>query len=90
VTISVKEHEWIEAGNWVYQNWDLVGGISFFPYDDSIYPLTPYQTINEQEYAQRAKNMPTEIDWSRILLYEDEDETTLSAQIACTGPGCDL
>lgn len=90
VTVSVKDHEWIEAGNWVYQNWDIVGGISFFPYDDSIYPLTPYQAITEQEYAQRVKTMPIEIDWSRILLYEDEDETTLSAQIACTGPGCDI
>jgi ribonucleoside-diphosphate reductase alpha chain len=90
ITVSVKEHEWIEAGNWVYQNWDIVGGISFFPYDDSIYPLTPYQTITEQEYDQRMKTMPTEIDWSRILLYEEEDETTLSAQLACTGPGCDI
>jgi ribonucleotide reductase, class II len=90
VTVSVKDHEWIEAGNWVYQNWDIVGGISFFPYDDSIYPLTPYQTITEQEYVQRAQVMPTEIDWSRILLYEKEDETTLSAQLACTGPGCEI
>jgi hypothetical protein len=90
ITVSVKDHEWFEAGNWVYQNWDIVGGISLFPYDDSIYPLTPYQTIAEQEYTQRNKTMPTEIDWSRILLYEDEDETTLSAQIACTGPGCDI
>ena len=54
-----------------------------------IYPLTPYQTIAEQEYMQRAKLMPGDIDWSRILLYEEEDETTLSAQLACTGPGCE-
>ena len=38
ITVSVKDHEWIEAGNWVYQNWDIVGGISFFPYDDSDLP----------------------------------------------------
>jgi ribonucleoside-diphosphate reductase alpha chain len=90
ITVSVKDHEWIEAGNWVYENWDIVGGISFYPFDNAVYPLAPYQTITEQEYTQRAKVMPTEIDWSRILLYEEEDETTLSAQVACTGPGCDL
>jgi ribonucleoside-diphosphate reductase alpha chain len=89
ITVVVKEHEWIEAGNWVYKNWDYVGGIAFYPYDDAIYPLTPYQAISEQEYNQRFENMPTEIDWSRIVLYEDEDETTLSGQLACTGPGCD-
>jgi hypothetical protein len=89
-TISVKDHEWIGAGNWVYQNWDIVGGISFYPFDNAVYPLAPYQTITEQEYTKRVQVMPTEIDWSRILLYEEEDETTLSAQLACTGPGCEI
>lgn len=89
-TINVKDHEWIEAGNWVYQNWDIVGGLSFYPHDDAVYPLTPYERIDEQEYIQRSANMPDEIDWSRILLYEHEDETTLSGQLACSGPGCDL
>jgi ribonucleoside-triphosphate reductase len=90
VTVSVKDHEWIEAGNWVYQNWDIVGGLSFYPFDNAVYPLAPYQTITEQEYIERDKIMPMEIDWSRILLYESEDETTLSGQIACTGPGCEI
>jgi hypothetical protein len=89
-TISVKDHEWIEAGNWVYENWDIVGGISFYPFDNAVYPLAPYQTITEPEYHQRVRVMPTEIDWSRILLYEEEDDTTLAAQLACTGPGCEI
>jgi ribonucleoside-diphosphate reductase alpha chain len=89
VTIIVRDHEWIETGNWVYQNWDYVGGLSFYPHDDAVYPLTPYSTINEEEYRQRMETMPTEIDWSRILLYENEDETTMAGQIACSGPGCE-
>ncbi|MCI0531646.1 MAG: ribonucleoside-triphosphate reductase, partial [candidate division Zixibacteria bacterium] len=31
VTISVGESEWIETANWLYQNWDLLGGLSFLP-----------------------------------------------------------
>jgi len=89
ITVTVKDHEWLGTGNWVYDNWDDIGGISFYPHDDAIYPLAPYQTIDESEYNLRMKTMPTEIDWSRIILYEEEDETTLSGQIACTGPGCD-
>lgn len=29
VTISVGKDEWVKVGNWVYENWDIVGGLSF-------------------------------------------------------------
>ena len=29
VTISVSDDEWLSVANWVYENWDLVGGLSF-------------------------------------------------------------
>ncbi len=32
VTISVKEHEWMRVGAWVYDNFDEVSGISFLPF----------------------------------------------------------
>ena len=31
VTISVKEHEWMEVGAWVYENFDVASGVSFLP-----------------------------------------------------------
>jgi ribonucleoside-triphosphate reductase len=89
-TVYVRENEWLEAGNWVYQNWDYVGGLSFYPFSDAVYPQAPYQAISDEEYKQRMQTMPTEIDWSRIMLYEKEDETTLSGQLACTANGCDV
>lgn len=91
VSIYVKETEWFAVGNWVYENWDIVGGISFFPYDGGIYPQTPYQTITQEEYNQRMLTMPTEIDWARIVLYEESDQTELAGNFACTAPGgCDI
>ena len=30
VTISVKEHEWMEVGSWVYKNFDWMSGVSFY------------------------------------------------------------
>src|SRR3989344_2508373 len=30
-TISVGADEWLTVGNWVYENWDMVGGLSFLP-----------------------------------------------------------
>jgi ribonucleoside-diphosphate reductase alpha chain len=32
VTINVREEEWIEVANWVYENWDFVVFISFVPH----------------------------------------------------------
>ena len=31
VTITVREHEWIEVGAWVYSNFNEIGGVSFLP-----------------------------------------------------------
>ena len=33
MTVYVREDEWFEVGNWVYQNWDIINGVSFLPYD---------------------------------------------------------
>jgi ribonucleoside-diphosphate reductase alpha chain len=42
VTVSVGEDEWIAVANWVYANWDIVGGLSFLPRDNHVYQLAPY------------------------------------------------
>ena len=41
VTITVKEHEWIAVGAWVYEHFDEVSGISFLPHSDHIYQQAP-------------------------------------------------
>ena len=48
VTIYVRDTEWLVVGNWVYENWDIVGGLSFSPFDDAIYPLAPYEPSDGQ------------------------------------------
>lgn len=89
VTIYVKEDEWLAVGHWVYENWDIVGGLAFLPYDGGVYPLAPYETISADEYEQRSSNFP-EIDWSKLIRYEAEDMTTASQTFACTGDKCSL
>ena len=41
VTISVKEHEWMEVGAWVYDNFDWMSGVSFLPFSDHTYRQAP-------------------------------------------------
>ena len=90
VTINVKEHEWIEVANWVYENWDYIGGISFLPYDTGTYKQAPYQDISETDFRQWESEMPKEIDWSWLSDYETEDTTTGSQSLACTAGNCEV
>ena len=90
ITVYVKDTEWLEVGNWIYQHWDQVGGLAFFPYDDSVYPQAPYETIDESTYHRLMANFPTSIDWSRIVMHEENDMTELSAQYACSGDKCEI
>ena len=45
VTIYVGDSEWIEVANWIYDNWEIVGGLSFLPRSDFVYQLAPYEEI---------------------------------------------
>ena len=46
VTISVKEHEWMEVGSWVWDHFDSISGISFLPFSDHTYRQAPYQAVS--------------------------------------------
>lgn len=89
VTIQVKDEEWIEVANWVYKNWDIVGGVSFLPYSDHIYKLAPYEEITKEEYDEKMANFPN-IDFSKVVLYEYEDRTTGSKELACSAGTCEV
>lgn len=88
-TIDVRSHEWITALNWVKENWEIVGGLSFLPLDERIYPLAPEEEITREEYEKRVAEMP-EIDFSRLILYEKEDKTERKGNWACIGDKCEM
>ena len=41
-TVTVKEHEWVEVGAWVYEHFDELTGVSFLPHTDHIYKQAPF------------------------------------------------
>ena len=90
VTITVKEHEWMEVGSWVYNYFDEVCGVSFLPHSDHSYRQAPYQDCTKEEYTSLLKEMPNEIDWSELSQYEKEDNTSGSQTFACSGNSCEI
>jgi ribonucleoside-diphosphate reductase alpha chain len=90
VTITVRDHEWMEVGAWVYKHFDLCSGISFLPHSDHTYAQAPYQECTAAEYADMKQKMPTSIDWSALSDYEKEDHTSGSQTLACTSGACEI
>jgi ribonucleoside-diphosphate reductase alpha chain len=90
VTISVAEDEWLPVASWVYENFDIVSGVSFLPFDPTEYPQAPYQTLTKEQYNEWVQKMPQSIDWTRLSEYEVEDHTTGSQELACTGGMCEV
>jgi len=90
VTISVRDHEWLHVGAFVYEHFDEMSGVSFLPHSDHTYQQAPYQDCTKEEYIDLLQEMPNNIDWSELTQYEDEDNTAGSQTMACTGDTCEI
>ena len=90
VTISVKEHEWLEVGAWVYEHFDYMSGVSFLPFSEHTYKQAPYQDCDKQKYDEVLNSMPKSVDWSKLGEYETQDMTTSSQELACVAGGCEI
>ncbi len=89
VTVSVSEDEWVGVANWIYENWDIVGGLSFLPRSNHVYQLAPYEEIDAARYEEISRHLEG-IDFAKIVSYEAEDETELKRELACAGGACEL
>ncbi|MFA7315431.1 MAG: ATP cone domain-containing protein [Candidatus Paceibacterota bacterium] len=89
VTISVGEDEWLAVANWIYENWEIVGGLSFLPRSNHVYQLAPYEAITKEKYEEMKKRLG-DLDFSKIVTYEKEDETEVKKELACVGGLCEI
>jgi len=89
VTIYVKEHEWLEVGDWVFKNFDNVTGISFLPYSEHTYAQAPYSPCTEQDYIKAVHAFP-EVNFNLLDNYEIEDTTEGAQTLACSAGGCEI
>jgi len=90
ITVSVREHEWVEVGAWVHKNFNILSGVSFLPHadDDHSYESAPYEDCSPETYRKLAKTLPAEIDWDAVK--EEEDQTTSSQEFACMAGECEI
>lgn len=90
VTINVKENEWEEVGDWVYEHFDQITGLSFLPYSEHVYKQAPFETITKEKYEELAASIPEKMDWEFLPVYETEDMTVSSQSLSCMAGQCDV
>ena len=89
ITVYYKEDEFFAVCQWIWDNWDIMSGISLLPYDNGTYRQAPYQELTEQEYKELSALMP-DILWDLLPAFERGDTTTGSQELACTGGVCEV
>ena len=89
VTVSIGEDEWLGVANWLWENWERIGGLAFLPRSDAQYHLAPYEEITKKEYDKMVAELPN-IDFSHIVFYEQGDTTQGSKELACVGGACEV
>ena len=86
-SVSVKDNEWQEVGDWMWDNRDSYSGISVLPYSDHSYVQPPFETCTEDVYVELSKSL-SNIDLSKVV--EMFDSTDLKGEAACGGGGCEV
>ena len=89
ITVHVRDHEWQDVEQWMWDNWDVVVGVSFLSLDDSFYELLPYEAISEEEYNKRAKKMKT-FSPTLISKYEIVETEFDIVDDSCTTGACPI
>lgn len=86
-TVYYTDKEFLELGQFIYNNFDKIGGISFLPYDGGSYQQAPYQAISEEKYNELLAKFPTDFNWNIV---EHTDVTEGVQTLSCTGGSCEI
>lgn len=86
-TISIKDEEWEEVGDWMWENRECYNGLSVLPHNGGTYKQAPFETISKEEYMKMSKKL-VGIDLTQVL--EVEDNTDLAGEAACAGGACEV
>ena len=86
-TISIKEAEWADVGEWMWENRKVYNGLSVLPYDGGTYKQAPFEDCSKETYEAMLESLE-EVDLTKVI--EVEDNTDLSGELACAGGACEI
>jgi ribonucleoside-diphosphate reductase alpha chain/ribonucleoside-triphosphate reductase len=87
ITIHVRDNEWKDVEDFVWDHWDEIVAVTFISYDDSFYQLLPYEAISKEEWEKRVSEMKPFIP-SLISKYEKVETDYDVGQDGCEAGVC--
>lgn len=88
ITVNYTDAEFLEVGQWLWENFDCATGISFLPGGDShSYAQAPFERIDQAVYNEHPK---IKVDFRKLSQYEKEDNTESAKEYACQGGACQI
>lgn len=88
-TVSIKEEEWEEVGNWMWEHRFTYSGLSVLPFDGGTYKDAPFMEVDDETFERKLKYIKeNKIDLTQIV--EEEDTTDLAGELACSGGSCEI
>jgi ribonucleoside-diphosphate reductase alpha chain len=91
-TVLVKDDEWKSVMDFLYSNRQFFAAVSLLPVmGDKIYKQAPLEAVSTPEDEEKWKKLVEgwkHIDFTEFL--EDDDETQLTAESACSGGACEI
>jgi ribonucleoside-triphosphate reductase len=86
-TVSIKEAEWADVGEWMWENRDVYNGLSVLPHDGGTYKQAPFEDCSKETYEKLLDNLE-KIDLTKVV--EIDDNTNLTGELACAGGACEI
>lgn len=86
-TVTIKEHEWNDVKEWMWENKENYTALSVLPSDGHTYFQTPFEEISKEKYEEMIGFLKT-IDLAQVKEYEDV--TTAVDNLSCAGNVCEL
>jgi len=86
-TVSIKDAEWADVGEWMWENRTSYNGLSVLPYDGGTYTQAPFEDCSKETYEAMMASL-TNVDLTRVV--EEEDNTDLKGEVACAGGACEI
>jgi ribonucleoside-diphosphate reductase alpha chain len=86
-TISIKDAEWQDVGEWMWENHDKYNGLSVLPHNGGTYVQAPFEDCSREKYEVLTQSLK-DVDLTQII--EGEDNTDLQGELACAAGACEI
>ena len=86
-TISIKDAEWQDVGEWMWDNRNKYNGLAVLPYTEHTYKQAPFEDCSKETYEALVSSLK-EVDLTQVI--EEDDNTDLQGELACAGGACEI